>query len=339
MTKNWFLATVAILFLSTGCKMTLMAEKVPDLSVIAPKPAPPTVLYIPGFQVQQGEAYAERAENRKSEEISWLKDAFPGSTVLFTDWDFAVPWNQCVRNMDKLTLELEKKLLALPRNKRENLIIVGHSLGGRVTVRSLAFLSKHRAKVRRGVFLAAAIADDDPDIARAIKGSHEPVINIICREDGALRVALSLISGRGPLGSYGNALPYDPDRFFQLRLKAYRETGLLASFSNHWSVHYLEALAKLMTMENKPENMINPDDRSVIILHGERCRKPLFQSYLFNIAAWETVRQFKGWQLQKSRLSNNSYRILDRRDFLRTYGTKEEMTESFEKIIRQIDKK
>lgn len=339
MIKTWLSAAVALLFFSTGCTMLVTDEKIPDLSVIAPKPAPPTVLYIPGFQIQQGEEYAELAANRKAEEISWLKDAYPDSTILFTDWDFAVPWMECVRNADRLTRELEKKLLALPRKKRENLVVVGHSLGARITIRSLAFLNKHRAKVRRGIFLAAAIADDDPDIARAVNGSREPVINIICREDGALRLALGLISGRGPLGTYGNALPLNPDRFYQLRIKPYKSKGLMDSFSNHWSVHYLEALAKVMTAKEKPENMINPDIRSVIILYGDRCKKPDFQEFAFNAATWKTIRQFNGWQLQKSRFSDRLYRILDRRDFLRTYGTKKEMTDAFEDIIRQIRKK
>lgn len=339
MKKHWLSAAVAVLFFSTGCTMMVMDEKIPDLSVTAPMPAPPTILYIPGFQVQQGEQFEELAANRKAEEIHWLQEAFPGSTVLFSDWDFDVPWNQCVHNADLLTHELQKKLLALPRKKRENLIIVGHSLGSRITTRSLAFLNRHRARVRRGILLAAAIADDDPDIARAIRGSREPLINIICREDGALRLALSLISGRGPLGAYGNALPCKPDRFYQLRIKPYRDDALLSSFSNHWSVHYLEALATLMKMKEKPENMINPDDRSIIILYGERCDPPKFQAYIFNTSFWKTVRHFEGWQLQEHLFFSNDYRILDRRDFLRTYGTKKEMTESFENIIRQIKKK
>ena len=339
MKKTWFFTAFFILILLAGCRSAIMSEKIPDLSGIAPRPAPPTVLYIPGFQVQQGEKYAELAANRKAEEIALLQKAFPGSPVLFTDWDFAVPWEQCVRNAEKLTEELKKKLLALPRRKRENLIIAGHSLGGRITIRSLAFLNKHRARVRQGILLAAAIADDDPDIARAVKGSREGLINIICREDGALRLALSFISGRGTLGAYGNALPFDPARFYQLRIKPYRKDGLLDSFSNHWSVHYLEALAQLMAAKKKPENGINPDDRSVIILYGERCDPPTFQPYIFNTSKWKTIRHFKGWQLQKNRFSGNSWRILDRRDFLRAYGTKKEMTESFENIIRQINKK
>lgn len=339
MKKYWTSAVILILFLSTGCTMMVMDEKIPDLSVTAPRPAPPTVLYIPGFQLQQGDQYAELAANRKAEELHWLKKTYPGSTILFADWDFAVPWEQCVRNADTLTRELQKKLLALPRAKRNNLIIVGHSLGGLVAVRSLAYLNKHRAKVRRGVLLAAAIADDDPDIGRAIRGSHEPLINIICREDGALRLALGLISGRGPLGTYGNALPCDPESFYQLRIKPYRHKGLVDSFSNHWSVHYLKALNRAANLKKKPKNMINPDDRSVIILYGERCKKPTFQAYIYNTANWETVRHYNGWQLQRSRFSGNNYRILDRRDFLRTHGTKKEMTDSFESIIRQIRKK
>ena len=54
----------------------------------------------------------------------------------------------------------------MPAAEREELTIVGHSLGGRITARVLARLAEKGLRVRQAVLLAAAIPYEDPDLAK-----------------------------------------------------------------------------------------------------------------------------------------------------------------------------
>lgn len=297
----------------TGCQSATTPIELPDLSAVEPVPAAPTVLYIPGWQSQQGEEYEEMVQRRQTEEIRLLKEVYPGAQVIYTFWDNAVSWPQCVKNADKLIRNLGKKIQELTPEQRANLILVGHSLGGKSVIHIMSDLNKKEMKVKQGVFLAAAILDDAPEIGRAINASVDPVINIYCPTDGTLRMILGLVGNGPPLGAYGNAQTYPQERFFQYHVEPHF-TGNWDWIHNHWSVHYLEILDKILSAEVMPPNEINLPEPEIVLPHATT---PAYQTDA-NLSAWKTLwTNQHGWRLQNSKIFPFHYRLLDRRDRVR----------------------
>lgn len=320
----------------TGCLGVQGVATLPDLSGIPAAPGSPTVLYIPGWQSQQGEEYAEMVRERQEEEIRLLKESFPGCEIVYIYWDNAVSWSACVRNSDSLVRSLVRRIRSLTPEQRANLILVGHSLGGKCVIHIMSDLDKKGMRVRQGVFLAAALPDDAPEIGRAINASQEPVINIYCPTDGTLRLILGLVGSSPPLGAYGNALPYPPTRFFQYHVEP-QFTGDWDWIHNHWSVHYLNQLIRIFSAETLPPNEIHPPEKPIKLPFATT---PAYQTDA-NLSAWETLRTHKGWRLQNSNVIPFHYRILDRRDRVRAEawswnGIKEAM-DSLEKQLENAD--
>lgn len=326
------LLPVLLLICLAGCRNLSETATLPDLSTIQPAPSVPTVLYIPGWQSQQGEEYEEMVRERQEEEIRLLQKSYPGAKIVYTYWDNAVSWSQCVKNTDFLIRDLGKLVQSLTPEQRANLILVGHSLGGKCVIHIMSDLYSKGMRVKQGVFLAAALPDDAPEIGRAINASQEPVINLFCPTDGVLRAILGLVGNAPPLGAYGNALPYPPDRFLQYHVEPHF-TGDWDWIHNHWSVHYLELLNKIRLSKTLPPNEIHPAEREIKLPHGTT---PIYQTDA-NLTAWETLRTHKGWRLQNSNVIPFHYRILDRRDRIRAEawswkGIKEAM-DSLEKQL------
>ncbi|MBE6407503.1 MAG: hypothetical protein E7038_02750 [Lentisphaerae bacterium] len=324
------LPVLSVLFLLlAGCTGLQMPSALPNLSGIS---TTPTVLYIPGWQSQQGPEYEEMVQERQAEEIRLLNEAYPGANIVYTFWDNAVSWPKCVKNADKLIRDLGKTIRNLKPEQRANLILVGHSLGGKVVIHILSDLDKKGLKVKQGVFLAAALPDDAPEIGRAINASLDPVINIYCPTDGTLRIILGLIGNAPPLGAYGNAIAYPPERFYQYHV-APHFTGNWDWIHNHWSVHYLEILDRILSAKVMPPNEIHPPEKKIVLPHATT---PVYQTDA-NLSTWKTLRTYKGWRLQNSRVIRFHYRILDRRDRVRAEAWKwTSIKESMDSLEAQL---
>lgn len=332
-TKNAvFLLFFLLFFLLTGCAGLRTIPPLPDLSGIPSEPFAPTVLYIPGWQSQQGPEYEEMVRERQAEEIRLLQKAYPGANVVYTFWDNAVSWPRCVKNTDKLIHDLGKRLRALTPEQRANLILVGHSLGGKAVIRLMSGLAQKGMRVKQGVFLAAALPDTAPEIGRAINASIYPVINIYSPTDGTLRLILGLVGNSPPLGAYGNAKSYPPERFFQYHVEPHFK-GNWDWIHNHWSVHYLERLDNLLSANTLPPNEIHPPEKKIVLPHATT---PVYQTDA-NLSAWKTLRTYKGWRLQNSRVIRFHYRILDRRDRVRAEAWKwTSIKESMDSLEAQL---
>lgn len=326
----FFLCASLLLLTAGGCHVP-NAGTLPDLAGIKPAPAKPTVVYLPGWQSQREPEYAALVKERQEGEMNLLRRAFPGCDVIYVRWNNAVPWQECVDNVEDLILKLEQKLCALSDAQRKNLILVGHSLGGRSTVRILSSLSRKGMQIRRGVFLAAAIEDDSPHIALAINASLDPVINVYCLSDGTLRILLGLVDQAPPLGAYGNALPYPADRFLQYHVDP-EYTEDTNWFNNHWSMFHLEVLGNVLTASEPPPNEIHAPEKALQIPNATTPSYKMDANLFF----WKTLRSSNGWRLQQSSLLPFRYRIIDRRDMIRASGFPDEMQETFESIIRQL---
>ena len=108
-----------------------------------------TVWYIPGWM---------RSHAAEDGVVASLAETFPGAEVAFKAWDGDnLFWPKAVENADAAVEGFVREIVALPPAERENLVIVGHSLGGRITARILARLDERSLKIGQAALLGAAM--------------------------------------------------------------------------------------------------------------------------------------------------------------------------------------
>lgn len=328
MKKNAFRIRFLLLFAAlfpAVCVLSACASLDPD--------SPPGRISVPGADVVYIYGWVnpyfgnseKMLRNRRAEEYALLREVFPGKKIAMLDWQSQGSWGDCMKRADELTAFLQKKLEAMPAERRENIVLVGHSLGARVIVRALAAVADKKLRVGRVILLAAAVADDDPDIGRALGVSILPVINIYCAEDGVLRSVFGFFEGFGALGAYGNVEDYPHDRFLQFRVKGeYDHDNWL---NNHWSVFYLGLLRDAMQNPDQVRPVWNPAAQPA---PGVR---PEYISESPVAPLWNTVETAPGeWRLQQHKIFRWQYHILDRRDMLRAEGSETDMRNAFDQF-------
>lgn len=208
-----------------------------------------TVWYIPGWM---------RTDALRPELAACISNVFPDARVEFKEWDGdRLVWPQAVDSADKTSWRLAFEAAMLPQEERENLVIVGHSLGGRITARVLARLGEHGLKVREGMLLAAAIPNDDPDLSKMGAGSAFPVVSVRNPQDMTLRYAYRLVGGEDAVafGAKGAVSPLEnfeeltmPEGFtHEVEIeKAWGKVKLFKSIANHHDLFYFEYLKRAL---------------------------------------------------------------------------------------------
>ena len=156
--------------------------------------------YIPGW-----------LRSAEPESGAWksFKDAVGAEQVRFWTWDGDRTWSKSAANADAAAQVLADELAALPPERRANLTLVGHSLGGRMLARALARLGACGLKVRQGVLLAPAVRNDEPELRGLGAGSELPVIIVTNPQDVVLKYVYAIAGGEGgnALGADGPARP------------------------------------------------------------------------------------------------------------------------------------
>jgi pimeloyl-ACP methyl ester carboxylesterase len=213
---------------------------------------PPTIIFVTGWN-PLGQSH--------DSETGQLKEIFPDSKIIVHHWDcqseFFIDWlNSSDAEAEKLTAQL----LGMTEEERNNTILIGHSLGGRVVIKAMADLSGRQMQIRQGIFLGAAIPDNDPDIAAAINASIHPNLNFYNRRDYVLRHAFFVHSVKQKtrefaIGAYGYALPCRKDRLYQIKIvddsPASNQEGYIGLLKNHYLKNYLDSLK--LHLKNIPE--------------------------------------------------------------------------------------
>ena len=208
-----------------------------------------TVWYIPGWM---------RTDALRPELATCISNVFPEAGIEFKAWDGdRLVWPHAVESADKESWRFAFEAAMLPKVERENLVIVGHSLGGRITARILARLGEQGLKVREGLLLAAAIPNEDPDLAKMGAGSTLPVVSVRNPRDVTLRYAYRLAGGEnavafGASGAFAPLKNFEeltmPDGFTQEVAidKVWGKVGLFKSIANHHDIFYFEYLKRAL---------------------------------------------------------------------------------------------
>lgn len=259
--------------------------------------------------------YAEKKSETGA--LTLLKEVFPSANVSGKEWnsvdgDFA----ECRRRADDFAAALTEEIAKLPKEKRNALILVGHSLGGRIVLRTAVKLSARKIAIAQAVFLAAAISNDDVDCQKVFRQRLIPCVNVYCPEDWALRDVFATTYDCIPLGQVGCDIPA-----FH---RQYRKTDS----SMHDAEKYILCLKEHLGKSSDPP--LRSDIKVKYPCTPTRTN--------WELCALTSVEKYHGWILRK-RWPGNKYEIVSPIGLVRAEGTEEEMRESFEAIKHQLGEK
>ena len=286
-----------------------------------------TVWYIPGWM---------RTEKPREDVMTAMTNAFPGAKIEFKAWDGnRLVWPQSVDSADKESWRFAFEAAMLPREERENLVIVGHSLGGRITARVLARLAENGLKVRQASLMAAAIPNADPDLMKMGGGSELPVLAVCNPDDITLRYVYTLMGGESAVafGANGALKPIanvkelvtPKDITEQVEIDAlWGKAQLLKDVANHCELFYIEYLRRILGGEAVSGEVMVP--QALPTVEGKVMDAGFW---------WDTLAETNGWKLQRNKVTGHG-RIINPQKVRKAWGTVEEMVLSFEKVRKQL---
>ncbi len=261
------------------------------------------------------------------EEMNVLKEIYPNAEeITLKKWNspkmnpaqMGVAWSISLENSMKYVPELSNEIMLLPPEKQQRLILIGHSLGGRILVKTSAILKKNNVHVKKIILAGAAINNDDPDIPATFEVSNETVENIINFNDVMLTVYKVGAEFHSALGT---GYLYITDK------KQFREI-VMSGTVEHYGYRYFQKYKEVLKTGNFTNKyIIVPQD---------------FSNVDFPTAGgtvwWDALDSYKGWILQQNQASGHC-RIIDNSGVRRAWGRKNEMTLSFEKVKYQLSAK
>ena len=286
-----------------------------------------TVWYVPGWMC---------TEKPREDVMTAMTNAFPGAKVEFKAWDGdRLVWPHAVESADKESWRFAFEAAMMPKEERENLVIVGHSLGGRITARILARLAENGLKVRQASLMAAAIPNEDPDLEKMGGGSKLPVMAVCNPDDITLRYVYSLAGGEkavafganGTLSQVDNVRECVMPKNITEQVKIDAGWGMveaLKKVANHCELFYIEYLRRILDGEGASGEVMVP--QALPTVEG----KVLDSGFW-----WDTLAETNGWKLQRNKVTGHG-RIIDPGKVRKAWGGVEEMEKSFEKVRNQL---
>ena len=289
-----------------------------------------TVWYVPGWM---------RTEKPREDVMTAMTNAFPDAKVEFKAWDGdRLVWPLAVESADKESWRFAFEAAMMPKEERENLVIVGHSLGGRITARILARLSEHGLKVRQASLMAAAIPNEDPDLVKMGGGSELPVLAVCNPDDITLRYVYTLAGGEKAVafGANGTLKQVDnvkecvmpKDITEQVKIDAgWGKVEALKKVANHCELFYIEYLRRILGGETASGEVMVP--QALPTVEGKVMDSGFW---------WDTLAETNGWKLQRNKVTGHG-RIIDPGKVRKAWGSVEEMAKSFVKVRGQVEER
>ena len=115
-----------------------------------------------------------------------LQKTFPDTEIIIYKWDSNRLWKNAKISAESCVDKICRKISA--SSTPERYIIAGHSLGGRIAIKSAAILAKKKIKVKRIILLGTAAAPEQKELTALQQVSSDPVINIFCTDDNMLKL-------------------------------------------------------------------------------------------------------------------------------------------------------
>ena len=243
-----------------------------------------------------------------------LRDNYPGKEIKVCSWDSLQPWRVTRTNAKEYANLLFAQITSLPAEKLQDLILIGHSIGGDMVLDILSKLSADGKKIHSASLLGAAVPCDDPRINDALNAVRFEITNIYNPHDWVLKYLYPLDADVvAPLGYSGWAGSHP--RFFEMECEAKR-TG----FFNHFAYLYLYKLGELL--DTLPQQVDVPQ--------GEVNTEQIPADGIF----WQDVEVCKKWKLQQH--YDGRARIIDPAGVRRANGSITVMRDAFNSVKKQL---
>ena len=267
-----------------------------------------------------------------------LANAYPQARIAFKAWDGdRLVWPSAVASADREAERLAREIEALPVDERERLVVVGHSLGGRIAARALARLAEKGLKIQQAVLLAAAIPSGDADLARMGAASIRPVLAVCNPDDVTLRYVYALVGGEKGVafGANGSASPLTnvvecvtpPDLTEQVELDPFwAKSRTLKEIANHHVLFSLAYMTRLLKGER-------PSDAVMVMQDFPTIPHTVVDAGIW----WDVVEEAQGWKLERHKLTTH-FRIVSPARKGVAWGGEAAMRTAFGKVRRQLRK-
>lgn len=279
------------------------------------QPDSPTIIYVHGFQSK---------EQDTSQIIRILEEAYPQATEikpwkweapeLSSNWQTGPAWGSALMNTRDASEQLYRYIQGLTKRQQKSLVLVGHSLGGRVVIEALDKCNDSNIIINHFVLAGAAIHNNSPAIKHAIDATIYQSFNLVNMRDYALG-AYCLLERNSALGT-GYALADDTTKLKEIAFKMEHEHD----------VHiYLQ----------KYMNCVKQNDYSseeiLVVQDYLNWRNDVIDLGVFR----DCLDNKGGWEIQKHHITGHC-RIISPTKERMAWGREPEMTFSFAKVKNQL---
>ena len=283
--------------------------------------------YVPGWM---------RTRSRDDETWHSFTNVFSGARCERWSWNGDCAWKKAMRNADQAAHGLADEVVRMPDGARTNVTLVGHSLGARIVVRTLAELAGKGLKVKQGILLGAAIPNADPDLERAGKASCLPVLAICNPKDVTLKYAYGAAGGESAPAFGTDGAPRSLENMVECPVSAtvteqteveaaWGKSEAIKKIASHHALFYLAALRAILEGDQ-------PEDRQLLVPQG---RINVEMKVLDAGIWWDMLETTNGWKLERNKLTGHC-RILDPEKKRKAWGSETTMREAFSKLRNQV---
>lgn len=260
---------------------------------------------------------------------------FPAAQhVLWSDWPGNGTWERSLRNSEAAWPRLVDELVAMSADERARIILVGHSLGARIVIRTLSALSKRGMKIKTAVLLGAAIPNDDHDLVVMGHASLSQILAICNPLDVTLKYFYATVGGesRAAFGTDGSekelfnvkecSVPAAITR--DTEVKAFWGKSTLAKrLASHHALFYITALHRILQGESC-------EDVPMLVPQGNvNLNLKVMDAGVW----WNVLEEARGWKLEQNILTGHC-RILNPDHTRMAWGREDVMRRSFAKVKR-----
>jgi predicted alpha/beta hydrolase family esterase len=177
-----------------------------------------------------------------------LEETFSAKKVTIHKWKSDVNWEEAKNNAEAEAVLLYKKISEMSPDSQKKLILIAHSLGARIVVRTARLLHEKNINVKQIILLGAAVNHDDEDFKACNKISIQPFINVYNRNDYVLKIAYgnkekTLAAGFSGISKTGEDKEYQNMK--QYRKKS-QDDNLFTGFFEHMTYEYIPFLTEII---------------------------------------------------------------------------------------------
>ena len=289
------------------------------------------VWYIPGWN---------RTTERDGLAYTSCTNVFKDAQCRFWQWDGDHSWSKSAKIADESAKRLADEIAATNAAFRSELVIVGHSLGGRIIARTLADLSRRGVTIAQGVMLAPAIPMADTDLGEMGRGCERPALVIVNPQDVVLKYGFDIANGGKDGSAFGmngsptalpNVVEYSVPKTITGETKIdtlWGKSETVKRVCNHLAVFYFTELARILDGSPSPAAQVRIPQGKV----------NLEWKVIDGGVWWNVLDTCGGWKLERNVVTRHCRIVSPDRKRV-AWGSEKEMRRSFEKIRHHHERK